>query len=154
MPRSKFNVVKAEMRMAIALAKRNHAAILIDFSADDFIWVNTKHHRVISPSRDTHHRLVHTPTKWSIYQAVMCEDQFGAQYLKSQSIEVSEPYKYRDLVEHGRDAFCKLVESCNESHRRGVYQLCSPFQREWPEEDMFNLLTKTGVFKDENESAA
>lgn len=147
----KFNRHRVEMRVALGLAKRHHAAILVDFSADDFIWVNTKTHRVITPSRETHHRLVHTPTKWSIYQAVMCEDQMGQQYLKSHSIEVSEPYLFRDLIEHGKTALTALTTSCNPEHRRGVYQLSSPFQREWPEKDMFNLLTRTGAF---NEHAA
>lgn len=126
----------------------NDAAILFELSNKkaDPSWVNVLLHTYLEMDRVAHYNLIHTPTRWSLYQAVMCEDQNGDRYIKSQVIEAREPYTFAELVETGKDEITALTLGANPEHRRGVFQLASPIRRDWDEVDMFRLLERTGVF--------
>lgn len=92
--------------------------------------------------------------KWSVLIAVLCIDETGKQYMKSEAVIANEPYTQPELADYLHDRHKRLIDSTNPNHLRDVAWLASPIGTQWDEEEAFNIFQHMGDWVDVDVRAA
>ena len=77
--------------------------------------------------------------RWTIVLAVLCRDQFGQHYIKSELIEANEPYLQSELADFCEDQHRNLILSCNENHIINICWIGCPWGGDFDEAEVAKI---------------
>ncbi|WP_286237939.1 hypothetical protein [Neptuniibacter halophilus] len=148
MRRSKYNKQKRLRRTAAAVLRHNHvAAAFVGGNNGYSHMVNHKSRLTITPDQTLIDVMTELSFKWSTLIAVMCCDEFGQHYMKSEHVDIDIPLKQNELALHLNDMHFDLIKACNDKHIINVGWISSPFPIEWDEGQASEIFEKLGGWK-------
>ena len=84
--------------------------------------------------------------KWSILLAVLCRDQNGTTYMKSEIVQANEPYLQSELASVCEDHHRDLILSANENHLINVCWIGIPYGGDITEEEASKIFDRYGFW--------
>lgn len=105
-----------------------------------------KQKKLISVDKKIAVALAEQPFEWSILIAVICRDQNGTEYIKSELIASNQKYFQHELISFLAEKHQKLIQSVNRTHVIGVGWLASPEGRDWEEDQAGQIFEQLGAF--------
>ena len=84
--------------------------------------------------------------RWSIFLAVLCRDQNGTCYMKSEIIQANEPYLQSELAGVCEDQHRNLILSANENHLINVCWIGIPYGGDITEAEASKIFDEYGYW--------
>lgn len=88
--------------------------------------INWKNAKSIPPGRAIADAVCDIPHRWVIYFSVLCCDQLGTRYIKSQEVAPLGVYLSEQLTDVIETCYRDLIDTCNPQHVVGSGWIANP----------------------------
>ena len=86
------------------------------------------------------------PHKWSVYIAIIGQDQMGDRYIKGEQLDINQPMLQGDIAEIVSEYHYKLLDTFNKLHLKNVGWIASPRLDDIEPEQAFTIFENAGAF--------
>lgn len=83
---------------------------------------------------------------WSVLLAVICRDDSGVEYIKTELVTANQEYFQHELIDFLNIQHKALLDKANERHLIGAAWLASPVGRVWDDKEAMGIFNTLGAF--------
>lgn len=142
MKRKRHNPLKRLQRAAKYNIKDLYA---VSVGGEQIQVVDTKKNQVRPFYKDELNSMGRLPYKWSVYIAIIGQNQLGDLYVKGEQLEINQPLLQGQIADVVSDHHYKLLDTFNKEHLRNVGWIASPQKHDIDPEQAFSFFEMAGA---------